>query len=62
MLDNSPTRIKRLRNRAEEIRARAEAMHVPAARATMFHLARSYERWADFLEGQNDQGGLTQSR
>jgi hypothetical protein len=54
-IDNdSAARATRLRSRAEEIRAAAGDMHSAPARTTMLHIAETYERLANHLEGHPD--------
>ena len=50
MPDSSAIRIKRFRDRAEEIRRKAGAMQNPTARQAMMAVAESFERLAAFLE------------
>ena len=50
--NENPARAQRLRSRAEEIRAAAEDMQSAPARTTMLHIAETYERLADHLDGQ----------
>jgi hypothetical protein len=45
-------RIRRMRARAEEIRTFADEMKYPGTRVTMFQLAETYDRFADWLEGK----------
>ena len=53
--DNDSTeRAARLRIRAEEIRSAAEGMHSAPARTTMLHIADTYERLANHLDGHPD--------
>ena len=58
--NESPARAKQLRSRAEEIRSAAEGMQSIPARTTMLHIAETYDRLANHLDGQpaptkNDQ-------
>lgn len=48
----NPARAQRLRSRAGEIRAAAEDMQSASARTTMLHIAETYERLANHLDGQ----------
>ena len=52
MPDHSATEIKRLRDRAGEIRSLAEGMKQRAARTTMIAIATSYEQMADQIENR----------
>lgn len=58
--NDSGARAERLRNRADEIRTAAESMHSIPARTTMLHIAETYERQDNQLNGQprpiNDAG------
>jgi len=47
-----PGRAQRLRSRAEEIRTATADMQNASARATMLRIAATYERLANFLDGQ----------
>jgi hypothetical protein len=50
--NEDPARAQRLRSRAEEIRAAAEDMLSGPARTTMLHIAETYERLANHLDGR----------
>ena len=50
--DKNSTRAQRLRSRADEIRTAAEGMLSVPARTTMLHIAETYERLANHLDGQ----------
>ena len=49
---DSPARARRLRSRAEEIRTAAEGMQSIPARTTMLHIAETYDRLANHLDGK----------
>ena len=49
---DSGARAERLRNRAEEIRTAAQGMRSFPARTTMLHIAETYERLANHIDGQ----------
>jgi hypothetical protein len=49
---DSPARARQLRSRAEEIRTAAEGMSSIPARTTMLHIAETYDRLANHLDGK----------
>jgi hypothetical protein len=50
--NDSGAKAERLRHRAEEIRTAAVGMQSVPARTTMLHIAETYERLANHLDGQ----------
>jgi hypothetical protein len=50
--NDNGARAQRLRSRAEEIRMAANGMQSVPARTTMLHIAETYERLANHLDGQ----------
>jgi hypothetical protein len=50
--NHSPARAQQLRSRAEEIRTAAEGMQSIPARTTMLHIAETYDRLANHLDGR----------
>jgi hypothetical protein len=49
---DNPARAKQLRSRAEEIRSAAGGMQSIPARTTMLHIAETYDRLANHLDGR----------